>query len=91
MDEIVDSLLDQPMGDCLNIILLPILTEAWMPTHVKSFDSILWCLANLAAAIVVADLKDMIKKENQVAFQHVDADALDLWKVSIPSPTKLSP
>ncbi|KAI0247811.1 hypothetical protein BJV78DRAFT_1285241 [Lactifluus subvellereus] len=25
-----------------------------------------------------------IKKEKEVAFQHLDADALDLWKISIP-------
>ena len=33
----------------------------------------------------VGNLKDAIKEKNQLAFQHVDADTLVLWKVSVPS------
>jgi len=32
----------------------------------------------------VGDLKKAIKEEKKNAFEHVDADALDLWKISVP-------
>jgi len=31
----------------------------------------------------VGDLKDAIKDKKQLAFQHIDADALVLWEVSL--------
>ena len=38
----------------------------------------------IAGTESVGALKKTIKVEEQLAFQHVDADALVLWKVSIP-------
>ena len=38
----------------------------------------------IATTKTVGALKQAIKEENKHAFQHVDADILDLWKVSIP-------
>ena len=32
----------------------------------------------------IGDLKEAIKEKKKLAFEHVDAHALDLWKVSIP-------
>jgi hypothetical protein len=32
----------------------------------------------------VSVLRKVIKEEKQIAFQHVDADALELWKVDLP-------
>jgi hypothetical protein len=32
----------------------------------------------------IGDLKKAIKEEKKVAFEHVDADTLKLWKVSTP-------
>lgn len=32
----------------------------------------------------VTDLKEAIKERKKNAFKHVDADALDLWKIAIP-------
>ena len=39
---------------------------------------------DIAATKVVADLKEAIKEKKHPGFKHVPADALDLWKVSIP-------
>ena len=38
----------------------------------------------IASTESVGALKDAIKHKKQVALEHVDADALKLWKVSIP-------
>ena len=39
----------------------------------------------ISASKTVGALKDKIKEKKQHAFQHVDADALVLWSVSIPT------
>ncbi|KIL64577.1 hypothetical protein M378DRAFT_41296, partial [Amanita muscaria Koide BX008] len=38
----------------------------------------------IEASQAVADLKDAIKEKNKHTFQHVDARALEIWKVSLP-------
>jgi hypothetical protein len=41
-------------------------------------------LVKILKTATVGTLKKVIKEEKKVALQHVDADALSLWKVSIP-------
>ena len=38
----------------------------------------------IAGTESVGTLKKAIKEENSIAFQHVDAVAIDLWQVSVP-------
>jgi Crinkler effector protein N-terminal domain len=44
----------------------------------------------IASTDTVGDLKDAIKEKKQLAFQHIDADSVVLWKVSI-SPNQTVP
>ena len=43
----------------------------------------------IAATKTVGALKKAIKHEKRHAFEHVDADTLDLWKVAIPADENL--
>ena len=38
---------------------------------------------DIAGSKTVGDLKEAIKEKKKVAFEHVDADTLKLWKVGV--------
>ena len=59
-----------------NTLALNCLVSGDDPDHIFTIE--------IANTKNVSALKKAIKAEKQVAFQHVDADTLVLWKVSCP-------
>jgi Crinkler effector protein N-terminal domain len=81
---------------CIFIAKLSIVTHLRLFREIPSAEKIrkLFCWVNgdeysqafpveIEGTKTVGDLKKVIKKEKENAFQHVDADNLQLWKVSL--------
>lgn len=62
-------------------------STAWSLTAIPALDT--FFLVKISEVDNVRDLKEAVKERKHTAFQHIHADALEHWNVSIPVETLL--